>query len=326
MEVRLAQKDDTMEIRLAEKGDLEALKEIWALCFGDPEFYIDMYFTTRDWTSETAVLLTQGKPVSMLAMIPVRMIDADGSVQNAAMIFAVATHPAYQKLGYADQLLEFANRHLAEKKTTMSLLVPAEEDLFRFYGKRGYRNSFFIREVQLKYSELAGMEKSAVGAGFSAAEGTQDPNGKTVMIDPIEPAEYNRIRKSRLTGCEWLDYRDGEILFEKQTAMMFGTDIFSVRFEQSPEGCFYAERASEDLVVVKELLVPEESLTTVLSSLAELMPAKEYIIRMPIQCGAALGGSIRPFGMLRENRSDGSPAEHEAGISARRSYLGIAYD
>jgi ribosomal protein S18 acetylase RimI-like enzyme len=326
METRLAEKDKTMEIRLAEKGDLDALKEIWALCFGDPEFYVDFYFKTRDWMHETAVLMTNSRPVSMLTMIPVRMMDVDGTEQSASMIFAVATHPDHQKLGYADQLLVFANRLLAEKQTTMSLLVPAEEYLFRFYGKRGYRNNFSIQEAKLKHSELARLEYGPTETNLSAAGEIQDANGIVVGIFPSEPAEYNRIRKNLLAGCAWLDYRDDEIRFEKQTAMMSGADLYAVCFAQSSVGCFYAERASEDLVFVKELLVPDEFLTAVLKSLAELLPAKEYIIRTPAGKGEVLGGIIRPFGMLRKNQSDGNPVQHEDGFTGREAYLGIAYD
>lgn len=295
--------------RMAEQDDLERLKEIWRLCFGDPDAYIDLYFRTRNWRHETAVLTEEGTIVSMLAMIPAVLRNANGESRPAAMIFAVATHPEHQKKGYADLLLEYANDLLAKKQISMTALVPATDELFRFYEKRGYRTAFTVREILLTAKEIENL---------SCAK--ENP----FKIHPASPTGYQSVRKTMLEGHSYLDYREEEILFEKQTAVAYGTDIclFSLNGqtneweESSAEGCFYAEWISEKELLVKELLVPESQLAEALRKIAEYYPASEYLVRMPIGLGSSLGGTVRPFGMLR---SDSIMAGDDF-------YLGIAYD
>lgn len=368
-----------METRLAKKKDLKELKEIWKLCFGDEDAFIDYYFQSRDWVKETAVLVRDGRIASMLTMIPVNMVGKDGEKRRASMLYAIATHPDFQKRGYADRLIDFSNEYLLSQQISVTLLVPAGEDLFRFYGKRGYQEGFFIREAVLGRGEIeelagdkpAGTERTGAGqtgeseppprqvraAGlepesqtvrpaeiaaapdvptapfapaaaitFIAPPVTIKPVELAVTVKPVEPAEYNRIRKDLLTGRTWLDYRDEELSFEKQLARMYGTDLYSLEIGGEAEGCVYAERVSEEEVVVKELLIPDQYLAAALKQLAELLPAEKYIVRTPPYSGGILGGQVRPFGMLRFNKKDGKPVNRADRPVDADSYLGIAYD
>ncbi|HYE67115.1 MAG TPA: GNAT family N-acetyltransferase, partial [Anaerovoracaceae bacterium] len=86
-----------MEMRRAKIEDLKGLTEVWKLTFGDEDSFIDLYFQSRDWLNETAVLLLDGRIVSMLTMIPVDMIGETGESCKASMLYAIATHPDFQK-------------------------------------------------------------------------------------------------------------------------------------------------------------------------------------------------------------------------------------
>lgn len=313
-----------MEIRLAKREDLYDLKEVWKLCFGDPDAYIDLYFDNRDWTREIAALEVDGKAVAMLAMIPVDMVNSDGEIRCASMIFAVATHPDYQKQGFADRLLEYANQYLFSKGTQVTLLVPAGEDLFQFYGKRGYQNGFFVREAMLKRRDIERMNRDESNVNMSR---------RLCRIVSSHPSQYNELRSKLLEGHDHLAYRVDEIRFEKQIAVAFGTDIYAIEFTGSgsqesytAEGCAYAERVSPERVIVKELLVSEEGLAAALKCIAELLPAEEYYIRTPAHSGVILGGTIRPFGMVRANKADGRQFLIDPCFMPAESYLGIAYD
>jgi GNAT superfamily N-acetyltransferase len=101
-----------MITRQAEREDLKELKELWKLCFGDDDRYIDFYYRNRDWVKETAVLVQDGRIASMLTMIPVDLLDKYGKVRRASMLFAIATHPDFRKRGYAEQLIEYSNEYL----------------------------------------------------------------------------------------------------------------------------------------------------------------------------------------------------------------------
>jgi GNAT superfamily N-acetyltransferase len=292
-----------MKIRLVKKEDLNDLKEIWKLSFGDPDSFIDLYFQTRDWLRETAVLLDGGKAVSMMTMIPVDLIDESGEKCSASMIYAVATHPGFQKRGFSARLIGFCNDYLLSNGTAATLLVPASEDLFRFYEKQGYLNSFYVKEAEINRGEI---------------EKLQDKSSALCRITPAEPAEYNRIRRKFLNGQAYLDYRDDEILFQKRLALMFDADLFAVEIG-GIEGCAYAERMSQEEVIIKEFLVPDRFLAAALKELTRLLTADRYIVRTPPGFGEILGGEVRPFGMLRLNGSGCRQTD-------TASYLGIAYD
>ncbi|HWQ77653.1 MAG TPA: GNAT family N-acetyltransferase, partial [Anaerovoracaceae bacterium] len=323
-----------METRLAKKEDLKELKEIWKLCFGDEDSFIDFYFQRRDWVKETAVLVQDGRIASMLTMIPVDIVGEDGGKRRASMLYAIATHPDFRKKGYAEQLIEFSNEYLLSQQVSVTLLVPAGEGLFRFYGKRGYQDGFTIREAVLRREEI-----EALGAGVPAgAVHTSEPEPlsrqvraaavpaeRRVTVKPVEPAEYNRIRKNQLTGHSRLDYREEELSFEKQLARMFGTDLYSIE-TGGAEGCAYVERISEEEVIVKELLIPDQHMAAALIHLSELLPAEKYIVRTPSFAGGILGGSVRPFGMLRINGKDARLVNKASNPVDNNSYLGIAYD
>lgn len=309
MEDKLVMERELPEIRPAKKEDVKQLKEIWKLCFGDEDSFIDLYFNNRDWVNETVVLLQWGQPVSMLTLIPAVLTGADGSRCSASMIYAVATHPDYQKCGFADRLIEFGNRCLSEKHTLVTLLVPAGEALFRYYEKRGYSSGFYVREAVL------------------SADGIDQLNAVSIpycRIITAEPSDYNEVRRRLLKGHAFLDYRDEELSFQKKLARIFDSDLLMID-AGGWEGCAYYERISEEEVIIKELLIPDPYLAAALKSIAELIPAERYIVRTPADRGESLGGDVRPFGMLRLNGTDGECGTLEQ-TRQKDCYLGIAYD
>lgn len=299
-----------MEMRLVKTEDLEGLKDIWKLSFGEEDRFIDLYFQSRNWLHETAVLLFDGRIVSMLTMIPVEMIGETGERCKASMLYAIATHPDYQKRGFADQLIDYSNQYLQSQQVSVTTLVPAGEELFRFYEKRGYRDGFFVREAVLSRNEIETL----------SGRGSMD-----CRVTPIDSSSYNRIRRKLLTGHSYLDYRDEEISFEKQLGCIYDADLFAIEIDGA-EGCAYFERLSQEQVMIKELLVPENYLTAVLRQISVRVRGEQYIVRTPAHSGEILGGAVRPFGMLRINEV---VCMHESSapcaVSAD-SYLGIAYD
>lgn len=299
-----------METRLAKIEDQEELREIWRLCFGDEEGFIDLYFKCMDWIKEVAVLLHGGRVVSMLTMIPVDLVGAVGEKQRASMLYAIATHPDFQKRGYADQLIEFSNRYLLSNQVETTLLVPAREELFHFYEKSGYANGFYVREAVLKIDEIAELAEAAP---------------LDCLITQAEPAEYNVIRKRLLEGYPHIDYRDEEIAFQKSLALMFDADLLIME-AGGAEGCAYYERISPEEVLIKELLIRDQAAAAALKRITELVPAEKYIIRTPAYAGTCLDGGIRPFGMIRINESNDKSVYSKPSEDERGPYLGFAYD
>lgn len=293
------------EIRLARKGETAQQKEIWKLCFGDPESYIDFYFTNRYKEDDTVVLLHDGEIAAMLTMIPVRTVFPNDRSLNTAMFYAIATHPKFQNRGFATQLMDYSNQLLRARKEELSVLVPANNQLFEYYRKQGYQDGLYIRETLFSRE---GADSLPVSKPFSCC------------ILPITSEDYNRRRNSQLNGRLYISYPDENISYQKKLSQLSGADIYAIDIEDI-QGCLAVERITSDKVLIKEILLPDDLLNTAVKQIVQQLTAKEYVLRTSPHIGQQLGGSIRPFGMIRvQSAIDTVIMPEDLG------YLGVAFD
>jgi ribosomal protein S18 acetylase RimI-like enzyme len=293
------------EVRLAKVGEIARQKEIWQLCFGDSDHYIDFYYANRYKEDETLLLLQDGEIAAMLTMLPIKTITADKRSFNTTMLYAIATHPQYQKRGLATRLIDFACRYLSEKRHTFSVLVPSEQRLFDFYRRQGYCDGFYIRETSFTGKWIETMH---VGEAYQCT------------ISDITPEEYNQRRNKQLSGKLYVSYADEEIAYQKKLSQQFGADIYGIEIEEV-QGCAVIEKINSDKVFIKEILIPDELLPVAVKYITKLLPAKEYIMRTPAFLGQQLEGSVRPFVMIRSNQEFGLEIKLED-----LGYLGFAFD
>ena len=295
-----------IEVRLADKGETARQKEIWRASFGDHEHYIDFFYANRYREEETLILLQDEKIASMLTMLPVRLLASDLRCYNSTMLYAIATDPDYQHQGFATRLLEYAHHYLQGKNNLFTLLVPTNKQLFDFYGKQGYRNGFYIREVLFTNGRIQSLRIN---------------DTCRCHISPISTREYTRRREEQLKGNLFVSYHDEDVFYQKKLSLQSNADIYGIDLNNA-EGCATVERMmGTNKAVIKEILVPEEHILPAVKHLAELLQAKEYLIRTPAYSGQSLEGSVRPFGMIK--------AIHETDLMINPEdlgYLGIAFD
>ncbi|PKM77948.1 MAG: GNAT family N-acetyltransferase [Firmicutes bacterium HGW-Firmicutes-15] len=293
------------EVRLAKAGETARQKEIWKLCFGDSDHYIDFYYANRYKEDETLLLLQDGEILAMLTMLPIKTIAADKRSFNSTMLYAIATHPKYQSRGYATQIMNFAYHYLRKKTNAFSILVPSEKQLFDFYRQQGYQDGFYIREASFTWNLIESWDVSETWH---------------CTISGITPEEYNHRRNKQLSGRLYVSYADEEITYQKMLSQQFGADIYGIEIEEV-QGCVVIEKMNSDKVFIKEILIPEELLPVAVKYIAKLFHAKEYILRTPAFLGKQLQGSIRPFGIIRANQEiDLEITPEDLG------YLGFAFD
>jgi ribosomal protein S18 acetylase RimI-like enzyme len=299
------------EIRLAQKGEISQQKEIWKLCFGDSEQYIDSYFAARYKEAETLLMLEEGKIISMLTMLPNKIAIPNSQGFSSTMLYAIATHPQYQHRGYASQLIDFAHQYLNKRENHITVLVPAEEQLFEYYRHLGYQDGFYIRETMLAWDKVEGMTADIIDDSMS-------------IIRMISPQEYNQRRDIQLRAKFYISYTDEDIAYQKLLSQQSAADIYGLDFE-GELGCTVIERLNPDRVMIKELLVSEEFLVRAVKCITQIAPAKEYILRTPVFLGRKLESIthsiIRPFAMYRTNQKNGFHIKKDDA-----GYLGIAFD
>ncbi|MEQ8201918.1 MAG: GNAT family N-acetyltransferase, partial [Syntrophomonadaceae bacterium] len=188
------------EVRLAAAGEIDRQKEIWKRCFGDSGQYIEDFYRHRYHPDQTMLLLQGGEIVAMLTMVPVSIVTAAGRRLDGAMLYAIATHPDFQNQGVGRQLLNSAHQHLIGRGLAFSLLVPAYEELFDFYRPLGYREAFYLRELDLKRRDLYVLPV---------------PPASPCLIYPIGPEEYNLRRERLLAGRTHVSYSDPDLVIQK---------------------------------------------------------------------------------------------------------------
>jgi GNAT superfamily N-acetyltransferase len=294
-----------IDIRLAKKDEINHLKEIWKLCFGDEDSFIDFFYNTRYIEDETLVLLQSNTITAMLTMIPVEIGAPNKRSMSSTMLYAIATHPNYQNNGFATQLIEFSHQYLGLNIQQASILVPAEKNLFAFYRKLGYEQAFYIRELLLSRDRISRWEIQPMCP---------------VLVTPISSEEYNRRRNIQLHRRLSVSYKNEEVAYQKKLSQLSGADIYAVDIGDL-QGCVTIERANSDKVIIKEMLIQEEHIPEVLKEILRMIPAMEYILRLPAYLGESLGGIIRPFGMIKFN------SEIKIEITQDQfGYLGLAFD
>lgn len=293
------------EIRFAHDLEIEEQKKIWKLCFGDADNYIDLFYAHRYNKDETVLLLSEEKIAARLTMLPAKILTPQKRSFEAAILYAIATHPDYRNRRFASQIIDFAEKQLALRNKAFSLLVPATVQLFDFYRKLGYEAVFYIRELTLNNKQI-----SNLSAEFPTRS----------LVLPATAERYNSIRNSQLKGRLFIAYTNADISYQKKLSQESGADIFTLEAKEFA-GCMAIERISSDKIFIKELLVPDQYISGAIKQIAGIMPAKEYLLRTPVFLGETLGGIKRPFAVYKKLLDVGidiTPADN--------SYLGLAFD
>ncbi|MBP2642115.1 MAG: GCN5-related N-acetyltransferase [Firmicutes bacterium] len=288
------------EVRLSSPGDIRQLKALWKACFGDSDRYIDFFYNNRYKPEESVVLLEGNAIATMLVLLPMSIRFSEGQSFSAGYLYAFATHLKFRGRGYGPNILQFVDTHLIKLGVDSTITVPAT-GMFDYFAKVGFIECFYIREAMID----------------SQAVPLSETEGK---IQVSAPDTYNAVRNEFLKGSLHVRYDNEAIDYQKKLSMQAGADIYHLHIGDVT-GCAAAEVSDTGVVFIKELLLPDKYLTTGLSLLAGLLPAKQYIVRTPAFIGAVLGGEVRPYGMIKYYKT---PKMKVPGN--RLGYLAFAYD
>lgn len=181
-------------IRQALAEDRPQIIGLWQEAFGDSEEEALFYFQHRHKDQNMLVFVEDGQVQGMLSLLPV-LLKGEGQALKARYIFAVATRLAQRGRGISTHLMEAAHRLIAQEGGHASVLVPASEALFQFYGKRGYTTGFYTHQ-----------------ADFHAE-----------ALDKVVPLGTAR-------RCAAKEYRQGREAFFRQSRLYMSWDLEGLRF------------------------------------------------------------------------------------------------
>lgn len=259
-----------MELRfsIAHKGLTAEIAELWRLCFGDPEGYINFYINEAFNPGHVLVAFSGDRLCAMLTMVPVDA-TAGGHVLTGRYVFAVATHPDFQGRGISTALLDKAHERMRAEGADFSILVPAEGRLFDFYKKRGY-----LAATYLDFAEFGHTEE-------------MEPLSLTpINADELLPLRDAHFAKSALY-CGW---KADTLSFLAAECRYQGGEVWGFNHDNSPGYAFCYPYG--DSIEVKEC-VPPKAAGALAAALIKKYGKSRCRVRLPAKIGE---GS--PFAMI----------------------------
>ena len=173
--------------------NIDGLKQLWKIVFGDTDFFIDTFFDVAFSQDRCRYFTENGEIVSALYWF-----DCHYEGGKLAYIYAVATHPDHRGKGLASRLLEETHNHLKAQGYAGCVLKPAK-GLFPFYERLGYVTSGYIRR-------------------FPAESGNSP-----AAIRQLSAGEYGLLRKAFLPANSVI--QEGKTLdFLETFALLYASD------------------------------------------------------------------------------------------------------
>lgn len=129
------------------------VRQMWKTVFGDCDEYMDIYFREKYADERTLIYLENEKPVASLQMLPYNFTFCGTEIEIAYMS-GVCTLPEARKKGYMHQLLLASFDEMHKRKISVTLLVPQDEWLLKFYDKYGFAQTFSAGNEKLPSLKL----------------------------------------------------------------------------------------------------------------------------------------------------------------------------
>lgn len=114
----------------------EEARRLWQLCFGDSDEFLDRYFSLV-YREEEVLLAEDGSNAIGHLQFPKMALLLGEETLPLGYVLAVCTHPDHRGKGIMRPLLHEALRREKARGDVTSVLLPAEDWLFRYYTSVG---------------------------------------------------------------------------------------------------------------------------------------------------------------------------------------------
>lgn len=235
-------------IRLADLNDKNGLINLWNEAFGDSIESIEFFLNARFNPGNTLIAEDNGKIISMLFLFEGKVACGDG-IFDAYYLYAAATLKAYRGRGIMAEMLKSAKNLAVQRNVDLICLKPADDRLFDYYEKHGYKSVFSIKTVTLhgNFSALCNLSGKDNCADYSEArENVFGQFGRFIWdCNAVKFAtEYHKF-----FGGKIFESRNGYLLYIQND------DVYSVK-----ELCF---TLSEFQTLFNNLPGDESAVTTI---------------------------------------------------------------
>lgn len=263
--------------------DRKELSSLWAVSFDDSPRSIRFFFQNRFRPEYCLVYRKNGKIFAAVYLLPA-MLTMAGVNYQAHYIYAAATLPDYRGRGCMSALLESAAVAGSKRGDQYSVVLPATEDLYRFYEKASYLRWYKASEVVFSQTELADYTKQGVGKS-----GLLLPDFKLLS------SERNDWLENRESSLKW---DAAALAFAAGYAHIFGGGLLVLKEKDSFAYALYEKEGQTCLVT--ELMSGKVSQERIAAELLRRTQAERFRFRLPAgENFLGKAGTEMDFGMIR---------------------------
>ncbi len=175
------------------------LRKLWKDTFGDSDAFLDLFEETAFSPKRCRCVVINDKVVAALYWF-----DCEFQENTIAYIYAVATEKEFRGQGICHALMKDTHKHLKENGYVGAILSPANDHLFDFYEKMGYKTCAHTSELVFKEDSLYAFDK------------------KDISLRKITKEEFAKLRRDFLPKDAVLQEKENLAFLEKQADFFTG--------------------------------------------------------------------------------------------------------
>lgn len=266
-------------IRFADDSTSGQVRDMWKTCFGDPDNYMDVYFSYKYRNENTLLYIEDSKPVASLQML-FYTFTFHGVEIPIIYLSGLCTLPEYRSRGYMKQLIIRSYQVANDRGVPLMVLVPQDEGVMDYYSKFGFVKTFDAGTEELP--SLSKIIKAAKGDihkaydAFDAYYRSSDMTVQKTLTDfeaIIEEAKlFNYPPKRNLTGM-------ARLIDVKQLISIFSDRYSKLSFVISVEdelindnsSVFYITKGKVGSQEISKTIEAESNIEVNIGELAQLL-------------------------------------------------------
>ncbi len=282
-------------IRCSVNNDREGLISLWNEAFSDTRDNIEFFLDNKYIADNTVVCEKNGKIVSQLFLLEGEM-HINGTDYPSYYLYAACTLKEQRGKGIMGKMLEFSRNLAYNRGKFFICLMPAEESLFGYYSKFGYKSLFERKIIRTNIDELNKIDFSYINYSDFGIK------------SPV---------KSRDTMLENQNY----FKWDKHSI------DFAFRFIERYDGCaledckgYMLYDANNGYLSVKENTFTQGKLAEKVKMLCDKNQIKEFEIILPVNYDFfGITGDVVHNGMILD-------VKDMFGFTDKTAYLGLTLD
>jgi len=152
-------------ITFANKETTPIVKSMWKTCFGDTDEYLNIYFSDKYKEENTLIYWVNDIAVASLQMLEYK-IRFYNKILPIYYLSGLCTLPDFRNKGYMKKLIVCSFEIMKERNIPISILVPAEEWLYKYYNKFNFEETFSKGEQPIELKSLLKETNGSIEKSF----------------------------------------------------------------------------------------------------------------------------------------------------------------